>query len=109
MTKQGQGLKLHPFVQGWLLALGIAITGSPGIADELLDEPVETLEVIEVSGTALIQEKREISIPMQSKGLSGRSSKWSPNFPFVQGITISSHSRRLTELKNPSPSEGWVR
>lgn len=64
MTKQGQGLKLHPFVQGWLLALGIAITGSPGIADELLDEPVETLEVIEVSGTALIQEKREISTPM---------------------------------------------
>ena len=60
MTKHGQGLKLHHLAQGWLLALGIAITGSPGIADEHLDEPVETLEVIEVFGTALIQEKREI-------------------------------------------------
>jgi len=34
-----------------------------GQADELLDEPVETLDTIEVPATALIQEERMISFP----------------------------------------------
>lgn len=34
-----------------------------GHADDFLDEPVQTLETIEVRATAIIQEKRKISIP----------------------------------------------
>lgn len=48
-------------IGGMLMTLFLA--GQDGQAEDFFDEPVETLETIEVPGTALIQEERNISIP----------------------------------------------
>ena len=62
---KAQGHSWPVTVTGVLLAtLFFAI--QHGQADDFLDEPVETLDTIEVPGTALIQEERNISIPFPS-------------------------------------------
>jgi len=43
--------------------LSVLFIGDPAQAEDFINEPVETLETIEVPATAVIQEERQIAIP----------------------------------------------
>lgn len=52
-----------PVILIWLLAGNFYLIEKSSQAEDLLDEYVEILETIEVPATAIVQEKRDISIP----------------------------------------------